>query len=107
MIVWDDTEPMFGDCVHKKRKCSFCYTRVRFPFVVWDRSSREEIDGWYEGITTFICSECCVEMNHGLAADMRGIKTARDAERMGFGRAARRAAVSGGLLYTTGAGNKQ
>jgi hypothetical protein len=85
-----------------------CHGRLRPPLIVWQTSSRgeggEDDDYKFE---KFICNECCIWMCHGLSLDMKRIVTAKDVERLGFHRAGRQAAVSGGFLYTTGTGNKQ
>jgi hypothetical protein len=98
MIIWDKGDP-YAVCV--RGKCSLCRGRLRFPFVVWIGSSREENpDGWIEDATAFICDECCADMCRGFSSDMRQIVTAKQIERLGFhSYAARRSAVSGGLLY--------
>jgi hypothetical protein len=73
--------------------------------VVWWASTQAgdyEDDG-----TRFICSECCDNMCRGFSVDMNQIATAKKVERLGFCRASKQAAVSGGFLYTTGTGNKQ
>src|SRR5262249_24128393 len=46
-------------------------------------------------------------MGRGFSADLRQMATAKEVRRLGFHHAARGAAVSGGLLYTTGTGDKQ
>jgi hypothetical protein len=46
-------------------------------------------------------------VSSGFSFDMRQIKNAKEVERLGFDRAGKQAAVSGGFLYTTGTTNKQ
>jgi hypothetical protein len=46
-------------------------------------------------------------MCRGLSIDMKQIVTAKEVERLGFRRAAKRAVASGGFLYTMGTNNKQ
>ena len=66
-----------------------------------DNDEREPFD------EKFICGECCLEMGHGLSIDLKRVETAKKVEHMGFHRAAKRTAVSGGFLYTTETDNKQ
>jgi hypothetical protein len=102
MIIWDDREP-YGP--RRGDTCMFCYGPLRPPLVMWHASDYRDIEEpRYE---RFICNECCVDMCHGLSADLRRMKTAKAIERMGFGHAAQRAVTSGGLLYATGTDNKQ
>jgi hypothetical protein len=106
VVIWDESDPWAACVCHTK--CTLCRGRLRLPFAMWIGSSREEDpDGWIEDATTFICSECCTDMCRGLSIDMKQIVTAKEVGRLGFHRAARRAAVSGGFLYTTGTDNKQ
>ena len=106
MIIWNEGDP-YAACM-RHTKCTLCRGRLRLPFAVWIQSAREECpDGWMEDATAFICSECCTEMCRGFSIDMKHIVTAKEVGRLGFHCAARRAAVSGGFLYTTGTNNKQ
>jgi len=50
----------------------------------------------------YICGECCVEMYRGFSLDMKRIVTAKEVEQLGFHHAAKRVAVSGGLLIRDG-----
>jgi hypothetical protein len=104
MVIWDEKD-IWGP--GKDDRCTFCRGQLRPPLVMWSQESREEINGWFEDTTAFICSECCLEKGRGLSNDMRQIKTAKEAERMGFRHAGRRAAVSGGFLMTTTGTDKQ
>jgi hypothetical protein len=101
MIVWDEDD-VWAPC-EKHGTCTMCQGRLSFPFVLWHaRTTRADDDG-----ARFICGECCDSMCRGFSADMKQIATSKEVERLGFYRAGRRAAVSGGFLYTTGTGNKQ
>jgi len=101
MIVWDSNDD-WAPCV-KHGKCAMCKERLNFPFVVW---WPDNFQG-YDDCTKFVCDKCCESMCRGFSIDMREITTAKKVERLGFNRAAKRAAVSGGFLYTTGTSNKQ
>jgi len=105
MVIWDASD-IWAVCL-KHNSCSLCGGRLRLPFVIWMGSSRKEGDEGYGEATSFLCSECCVDMCHGLSIDMKQIVTARKVGQLGFHQAAKQAAVSGGLLYTTGTDNKQ
>jgi hypothetical protein len=101
MIIWDENDP-WGP--RSKDRCVMCEGRLRPPLVMWDPLSRSDD---HDGSLRFFCSECCVGMCGGLSLDMRRIATAKEVGRLGFHRAGKQAAVSGGFLYTTGTGNKQ
>jgi hypothetical protein len=94
MIIWDETDP-WGP--KKDDRCKMCCGRLRLPVVMWDLDFR----------TTYFCSECCAQMGRGFSSDLRQMATAKEVRRLGFHHAARRAAVSGGFLYTTGTDNEQ
>jgi hypothetical protein len=103
MIVWDASDG-WAPCV-RHGKCAMCRGRLRFPFVIWwpDNPKKDDDDA---DSTRFICDGCCDSMCRGFSVDMRQISTAKKVERLGFDRAGRQAAVSGGFLYA-GADNKQ
>ena len=92
MIIWKLGDP-FGPC--KSDRCAICHGRLRLPVVAW-----------HAGTTVYICEKCCIEMCSGFAADMRGIKTFKEVQRLGFGLAAERAAVSGRFLFVSETGEQ-
>jgi hypothetical protein len=102
MIIWDanDTWALWRSPNSKcPNKCTICQGRLFYPFVAWFPTIRP-------GQDAFICNECCAEMCRGFSRDLRQIQTAKEVGRLGFRHVARRAAVSGGFLYTTKS-NKQ
>ena len=80
-----------------KDRCTMCDDHLTLPYMAWRASHR----------MLFICGQCCEWIKHGFTSDLQGVVTARALFRMGFREGAQRAAVSGGLLYTTGTDNKQ
>jgi hypothetical protein len=105
MIVWDANDA-WAPCV-KHGKCIMCRGRLSFPFVYWQARTQNRNGNIRDDGGRFICGECCDDMCRGFSIDMKQIATAKKVERLGFTYAAKGAAVSGGLLYTTGTGNKQ
>jgi hypothetical protein len=104
MIIWDNGEP-YGP--RKGDRCVFCRGPLHPPLVMWHAPYCGDDDAAEPRYEKFICSECCIDMRRGLSLDLKRMGTAKAVERLGFDRAARRAAVSGGLLYTMGTNNKQ
>jgi hypothetical protein len=105
MIVWDREDP-WGP--NKRDVCVMCHGQLHPPLIVWHTAfdgEGDEGDNYQFG--KFICNKCSVWMCHGLSLDMKQIVTAKKVGRLGFHRAGKRAAVSGGFLYTTGTNNKQ
>ncbi len=102
MIIWDEKDVWGPDA---EDRCVLCRGRLRPPLVVWHAHRRGD-DDEYDGYARFFCGECSAEICGGFSRDLRQIETAKKVERLGFRHAARRAAVSGGFLYTT-KGNKQ
>jgi hypothetical protein len=105
MIVWDANDS-WAPCV-KHCKCLVCRGRLSFPFVYWQARTQNKNGNIVDDGGRFICGECCDDMCRGFSFDMRQIKNAKEVERLGFDRAGKQAAVSGGFLYTTGTTNKQ
>jgi hypothetical protein len=101
MIIWDEKDPWGPRSVDT---CVMCRGRLQPPLVMWDLLSRSDD---HDGNLRFFCSGCCAQMGRGFSLDLGQMATAREVRRLGFHRAAKRAAVSGGFLYTTGTGNKQ
>jgi len=106
MIIWDEEHPCSP---RKHHRCVMCCGRLRPPLVLWSPSFRGDDNDEREPFDEkFICGECCLEMSRGLSIDLKRVETAKKVEHMDFHRtAAKRAAVSGGFLYTTGTNNKQ
>jgi hypothetical protein len=105
MIVWDAND-VWAPC-EKHGECVMCRGPLRFPFVLWHARTQNQNGNYDDDGTRFICDKCCDSMCRGFSIDMKQIATAKEVERLGFHRAGRQAAVSGGFLYTTGTGNKQ
>jgi hypothetical protein len=93
-IIWDEND-QWGPGKHDR--CVMCRGRLSPPLVMWFTSFRGGDDAADDELK-FICSECCAEMGRGLSDDMRQIATAREVQHLGFHRAGKRAAVSGGFL---------
>jgi hypothetical protein len=103
MIIWDEKDP-WGP--RRGDKCALCRGPLRVPLVVWHAHENGDPDE-YDGYARFFCGECCADICSGFSYDLRQITTAKKVERLGFRRAGKQAAVSGGFLYTTGTSNKQ
>jgi hypothetical protein len=81
----------------KNGKCTACDRPLAVPYMVWMCAN----------IDVFVCAVCCRVDGGNIAREMRGAATGRELQRMGFFEGAKQAAVSGGLLYTTGTNEKQ
>jgi hypothetical protein len=101
MIIWDEKEPWRPG---SKDKCVMCEGQLQPPLVMWDPLHNSDE---HDGNVRYFCGECCEQMRREFSNDMKQIATAKKVERLGFHRAGRQAAVSGGFLYTTGTDNKQ
>ena len=73
MIIWD-REDLWGP--DKEEKCTFCFGRLRPPFVMWRAAGHE----------VYICNGCCARTS-GLSLDMGQLATARQIRRLGFHKA--------------------
>jgi hypothetical protein len=104
MIIWNEKDPWGPG---RDDKCTLCRGQLRPPLVVWHPSDRSNSDEYYDNFARFFCGECCAEICGGFSLDLKQISTAKKVERLGFRRAGKQAAISGGFLYTTGSGNKQ
>ena len=103
MIIWDEKDPWGPG---RDDKCVLCRGQLQVPLVVWHPSPRGD-DDEYDTYARFFCGECCAEICGGFSRDLKQISTAKKVEHLGFRRASKQAAVSGGFLYTAGTNNKQ
>jgi hypothetical protein len=83
----------------KGNACTFCDKPLTIPYMSWLCSS-ETIK------TLFICGQCCEWIARGFSLDLRNAATALKLKRMGFHEGMKKAAISGGFLYTSGANDK-